>query len=476
MNLYSSLPRPVWFAAVFLFLCSRAWSQDFYLAEPRPPVIPAATFKLLAFGAVGDGKTLNTEAFRKAINACGAAGGGSIVVSSGVYLTGPIVLGSHMALVLEKGSVVKASERFAEFGVPEPLPSTQAELDAIKKGTPLISASNETDIAIRGEGTIDGNGVYWWAMAAKPPIWAAGSIGASQPRLQIANATPGAPASPAMPGSRLVLDHRPNMVVLHDCERVCVQGVTFLNPPMFHFVPSRCREVLVENVKVLAPPDAPNTDGIDPSNCQNVLIRNCLIDTGDDDIAIKAGGAGAPVTENITVTGCTIKHGHGISIGSETDAGLRNFLVQNCSFDGADNGLRIKSGRKRGGLVENVLYRDITMKNVALPITISLFYNDKTAAANPERKPVTSTTPMVRGVRFLNVRSEGPSKRAVEIIGLPESPVTDVRFENVRIDGAAKPLSTQSVANLDTKGLEVSIVPPSDPARRNSPPLPATAH
>src|SRR5439155_18905182 len=138
--------------------------------------------------------------------------------------------------------------------------------------------------------------------------------------------------------------------------------------------------------------------------------RRCYIDTGDDNIALKGGGHDGIPMENITVTDCKFGHGHGVSIGSETNAGVRNFLVQKCSFENGDNGLRIKSDRARGGIVENVLYKDITMKNVAIPITIFLYYDDKKASQSPELKPVTETTPKIRNVHFLNVSCDGAKK------------------------------------------------------------------
>jgi polygalacturonase len=468
-----------------IVFCAGAWAQDFYLAEPQLPQIPNRIFKLTDFRGVGDGKTLNTEAFRDAINACKAAGGGTVVVPSGVFLTGPIKLVSHMALLLEKGAVLKASEKLSEFGLPDPLPTTQAEIDALKAGSSLISGAKLTDIAIRGEGTIDGNGVYWWARAVKAPAWAAESIGLSVPKPPPPAPSPagspksagsataaGSPAESPPAEKPLILDNRPNMVVLRECERIHVQGVTFLNPPKFHFVPGHCRELLIEDVKMLAPTDSPNTDGIDPGNCQNVLIRRCLIATGDDNIALKSGRAAGTISENITVTDCVIGHGHGISVGSQTESGVRNFLVQNCTFEGTDNGLRIKSDRKRGGTVENVTYRNITMKNVAIPITIFLFYDDKKAAVNAEPQPVTDSTPIVRGIRFLNVACDGAAKKAGEIIGLPESPAADIRLENVRIVRAAAPFTIQNVKNFETKGMEIVTLPESPAPSTGETPTP----
>lgn len=446
-------------ALAFAVLAATASAESFYLETPQAPKIPAKTFKLTDYGGVGDGKTLNTAAFAKAIDACKKAGGGIVVVPAGTFITGPIKLVSQMGLLVEKGAIIKASGNLADFGLPDPLPSTQVEIDALQQGgAPLISGSKLTDIAIRGEGTIDGNGVVWWAMAKKAPAWAIPTPAAAA--LPAAAAQPGVtiePTATPAPKPRLILDDRPNMIVLRDCQRIHFQGVTFLNPPMFHFVPSRCREILIEDVKVIAPDDSPNSDGIDPSNSSNVLIRRCLIDTGDDNIALKAGGGSPFPTENVTVTDCTFKHGHGVSIGSETQAGIRNVLVQNCTFEGTDNGLRIKSDRTRGGTIENVTYRDIKMKNVAIPITIFLYYDAKKGALSPDFKPVTEKTPIVRNIHFLNVTCDGATKRAAEIVGLPESPASLVKFENVSITNAAAPMTIQDAKSLEMKNVEVTM-------------------
>src|SRR5450432_3926299 len=163
---------------------------------------------------------------------------------------------------------------------------------------------------------------------------------------------------------------RPKMIAITRCDRLHVQGITLRNSPQFHLVPKDVTDLTIEGVKVTTPFNAPNTDAIDPGTCTNVLIRDCDIDTGDDDIAIKSGG------HNILIQDCTIRHGHGISIGSETTAGVSDMLVRNCTFDQTDNGIRIKSMRGAGGVVENIRYENIQMKNVANAIVLDLTYTD----------------------------------------------------------------------------------------------------
>ncbi|GEM_PF-672826 len=390
--------------------------------EPPAPRIPARTFDITKFGAVGDGATLNTDAFAKAIAACEKAGGGNVIVPPGVFVTAPFQLTSHMALVVQKGATIRASDKFSDFGLPDPLPATQEELSKIKP-TPLITGSKLTDVAIRGEGIIDGAGASWWAKSDR-----------------------------AARTSGETFVSRPNLIVIQRSERVQFAGVTLQNSPQFHLVPKLCTDVLIDGVKILAPPDSPNTDAIDPSNCNNVLIRHVLTDSGDDNVAFKANHDGP--CENITVTDCTFLHGHGVSLGSETVGGMRNILVQRCTFENTGTAIRIKSSRSRGGVVDDVTYRDITMKNVDAAIYINLYYDDKSQAKNPQPKPVTGETPFVRNVLISNVTCEN-AKSAGEITALPEAPATNIVLEKIRVS------AWNGFTIQDAKGLQfrdVSII------------------
>jgi len=380
-------------------LSARAATPD---DVPPAPRIPSRTFSITDFGGIGDGKTINTMAFSKTVDVCEKAGGGSVIVPPGVYLTGPFTLGSHMALVIRKGATIQATGKFSDSGLPDPLPATQGELNRYHGLLrPLISASDVTDLAIRGEGVIDGAGAPWWAKSDR------------------ASRVTGALYVP-----------RPNLVVIKGCTRLLVSGVTLRNSPYFHLVPKDCNDVLIDGIKVHAPPDSPNTDAVDPGPCNNVLIRHILTDTGDDDIAFKAGGDG-PV-QNVTVTDCTFLHGHGVSFGSETNGGVRNVLIKNCTFENTGTAIRIKTDRDRGGLVQDVTYRDITMKNVDQAIYINLFYNDRMLASYPQPAPVTRTTPIIRNILIKNITCVN-AKTAGEITGLPESPTAELTLENVNI-------------------------------------------
>jgi polygalacturonase len=381
--------------------------------QPQLPSIPARKFLITDFGAVGDGKTLNTDAFRKAIAACQKAGGGEIIVPAGTFVTAPIAFTSNMALVLERGAIIRGSDNFKDYEKPITDAKNRTTGRARTTILPLIGGENLSNIEIRGAGAIDGAGFLWWQRFRAER--AAGVPQQGQPRAE--NAPPESP--------------RPKLILLVNCRRVRIQGVTLKDSPQFHLVPHRCHEVTIEDVKIFAPANSPNTDGIDPTGSRNVLIRRCVIDVGDDNVSFKSNPHEEPL-ENVLVTDCTFKHGHGASVGSNTGGGIRNITVEHCTFEETDNAIRIKSRRDRGGVVENVIYRDLKMKNVGVAILINLFYFDKEGERERKAAPVTSTTPIVRNVQIINVTVDG-AKTAGEIVGLPEMPVTGVRLENVRI-------------------------------------------
>lgn len=349
------------------------------------------------FGAVGDGKTLNTEAFTKAIAAVQQAGGGKLVVPRGTFVTAPISLCSSLDLHLESGAVIQAPGTFEELGLPDPstLHSQEEVAAKFKVPEPLINGKDLHDVAITGPGTIDGNGAHWWAWSER--------------------------AARAKPG-RLVY-RRPHLVVITGCERLLVADVTLMNSSMFHLVPNTITDLTIERVKVRAPQTAPNTDAIDPGPVTNGVIRDCDLDTGDDDIAIKNGAT------NLLIENCTIKHGHGISIGSGTVVGIHNMLVRHCTIEGASNGIRIKSMRGAGGPVENVRYTDIQMKNVSNAIVLDMNYVDNN---RPDFKGDPTKVPAFHNILIDHVTSTH-SQNAGKIVGLPDSPIRDITLRDVEI-------------------------------------------
>ena len=222
--------------------------------------------------------------------------------------------------------------------------------------------------------------------------------------------------------------------------------------PQFHLVPQRCHDVTIEDVNITAPADSPNTDAIDPTSSRNMIIRHCVIDVGDDNVVVKSNPNDGP-TEDVLVTDCVFKHGHGASVGSNIGGGIRNVVFQNTTFEGTDNGIRIKSARDRGGLVENITYRNLTMRNVGVAITINLFYFDKAGQQERKPQPVSPTTPIVRGVNISNVTVAG-AKNAGEIIGLPEMPTENVLLDHVHII-ANTGMTLQDAKNVQMRNVEI---------------------
>ena len=362
-------------------------------------------FNVRDFGAKGDGAKFDTDAIQKALDECGKIGG-TVHFPAGTYLSKPLTLRNRSTIALDAGATLLASPQHSDF-----FKGGGDWLKAKSSGefTPFISGKDLTDVAIIGEGAIDGNGQVWWDEAEK--------------------------ARQKVPGFTLP---RPNLISFVRCKNLRVAGVRLMNSPKFHLVPTECEDVTVDGVTILSPETAANTDGIDPSNCRNVKISHCTIDTGDDNVAIKSGRKieGREFgCENIFVSDCTFKHGHGMSIGSETVGGVRNVTVTNCVFENTDNGLRIKSRRGRGGIVENITYRDIKMSNVHPAISIVAYYQNSTRDKYPKGdkpQPMSDTTPVFRNIRIINVTATSTSDAGL-IVGLPESPVQNIRLENVNL-------------------------------------------
>jgi polygalacturonase len=374
----------------------------------------AKKFDVRQFGAAGDGKTLDTAAIQNALDECAQSGGGVVEMRAGIYLSKPVFLRNKTTLQLDTGAVLQARDEPSDF------------LDASGATLAFVNGKNLTNIVISGRGTIDGAGARWWA-----------------------------PARAAKMSGQPETVRRPRLVVLANCKNVRVENVTLQNSPSFHLVPSDCEDVVITNVTIQAPADSPNTDAIDPS-CKNLLITHCRLDVGDDNVAIKAGHkvAGREFQdENITITDCTFLRGHGMSIGSETRGGVKNLLVKNCTFDGTTSGIRIKTSRARGGTIESLVYRDLTMTNVEIPINITCYYPK--IPATDSAQPVTADTPVYRDIQIINLTASGP-KSAGFIVGLPEMCVSNVVFENVKLS-AGTGLTIRNAKGIRFKNSSVTV-------------------
>jgi polygalacturonase len=293
-----------------------------------------------------------------------------------------------------------------------------------------VSATNAENVAITGEGTIDGQGESWWAMIRG--VHDAGVMGNSHPR--------------------------PRLVVFDHCKHVRVEGITIQNSPFWQLVPYYSDDVVISHVRILAPYPSPNTDAIDPFSSSNVRIDHLYADTGDDAIAIKSGainssGGDDPV-HDITITDCTFLHGHGLSIGSELAGGAHNILAERIHFQGSDNGIRIKANRDRGNDVSNLVFRDIDMRDVKNPIVVSEYYpRILPPAGDVAPEPVTRLTPHFHNFVFENVTATG-GEMAGAIVGLPEAPVDDIVLKNVTLSG--KTGLTIGYANVTGQNVKVT--------------------
>jgi polygalacturonase len=352
------------------------------------------------FGAKGDGTTKDTVALQKAIDTCAAQGGGTVQVTAGTYVSAPIVLKSNITLQLDKGAKILGSPDHADYP-----PMTMFHLPDLQ---PLVSAVNASNIAIEGEGTIDGNGESWWQEARA--IRDHGVLGSGHPR--------------------------PKLIIFDHCKNVRVEGVTIENSPMWQLVPYYTDGMVIRNVRILAPQHSPNTDAIDPFSSSNIVIDHVYSDVGDDNVAIKSGPINSPgpddPSRNITITDCTFMHGHGLSIGSEIAGGVQNVRAERISFEGTDNGIRVKANRDRGHDVGNLVFRDITMKDVRNAIIISEYYPKVMPPEGEAAQPVGRLTPHFHNITIENVTATGIGVAGV-IAGLPESPVRNVVLHNVKI-------------------------------------------
>jgi polygalacturonase len=419
-------------------------------ASPAAPRIPGTRVSLADFGAVPDGETLNTAAFERAFAALAEKGGGTLVVPPGVWFTGPIQLRSRVALHLEPGALVQFSRDHTLY----PVRVFDARGEKSVHTTSPISGEKLEDIAITGAGVIDGGGDAWRLVKkakVTEPFWKAllasgGVLNAkgnewwpSQAAMDGAAATDaleekGSLDLAAYAPYRLYL--RPRLLRLLDCRRVLIEGVTFRNAPNWTLHPWLCEDLLLRDVKIFNDRWAQNSDAMDIDSCRRVHVRGCIVDTGDDGLCIKSGinesgrRLGVP-TEDVLIEDCVVYEGHGgFTIGSEMSGGVRNILVRNCTFIGTAIGLRFKTARGRGGVVENIHIRGIRMSSIeGSAIDFNFFYaaNGKPAEAVPAPN---EGTPAFRNILIEDVVSRG-SKAAFTLRGLPEMPLRDITFRDV---------------------------------------------
>ena len=412
------------------------------------PKFPAKDFPVTKYGAKSGGRIDCTDAFRKAIDEASRAGGGRVIVPAGVWLSGAIHLKSNVNLVVEKDAKIQFQTDPKHY----PIVPTRFEGMECMNYSPLVYALDQTNIAITGEGTLDGqaSAENWWAWkGARGP-----SRGANQ---NAARARLGEMVERSVPVAERVFGEggnlRPMFVQPYRCKNVLIEGVTITNSPMYEMHPVLCANVTVRNVTVSS--HGPNNDGCDPESSRDVLIEGCTFDTGDDCIAIKSGRNAdgrrlhAP-SENIVVQNCTMKDGHGgVTMGSECSGDIRNVFAQDCGMDSPhlDRVLRFKNNAMRGGVIEHVYLRNVQAGQVAGPaIEVDFHYEEG------EKGPF---TPVVRDVEVVNLTCK-KSQTAWTLRGFPNAPVRNVRVRNSTFESTAKANVAENVEGLVVEGVTIN--------------------
>lgn len=430
----------------------------FNMPEVKLPKFKADTLNIVNFGAVANSTILCTKAINEAIESCSKSGGGVVVIPSGMWTTGPIYMKSNVNLHTKNGAYILFTSDLEQYKL---IHSYFEGNKVIRCESPIMGVDLE-NIAITGEGIFDGNGAKWrpvkigkmtdaqWkdlvssggVLSKDGKIWypSEGAFIGNEEKEKL----PKIPTIENMKPYKQAL--RPVMVSLVNCKILLLDGVTFQNSPAWNVNPLMCENITLSNLTIRNPWYSQNGDGLDIESCRIGTVTNCKFDVGDDAICIKSGKdkegreRGKP-TELFVITDCVVYHAHGgFVIGSEMSGGVRNILAKNLTFIGTDCGLRFKSVRGRGGLVENIWMEDIRMHNIPTDaINFNLYYFTKGAVEDPvtgemivEKEAVSEETPAFRNMYFKNIYVDG-AKQALKIMGIPEMPVENLQFKNMVI-------------------------------------------
>ncbi|MBQ7916466.1 MAG: glycoside hydrolase family 28 protein [Firmicutes bacterium] len=363
-----------------------------------------------------------TAAFAQAICDLTKQGGGTLYVPAGTYPSFSIELKSNITLYLDNGATILFHDDIEKY----PRLMLEAEGRLLESYKPLLFADHAENIAVKGQGTLNGQGQCWWEAHR----------------------------------NRTINYYRPCLIQFQHCRNVTLQDITVTNSPFWTVHPLYCDNVWICGLNIINPPDSSNTDGIDPDSCTNVRILDCTIDVGDDCIAIKCGTEALEnpkPSENITITGCTMLHGHGgVVLGSEMSGGIRNVVISNCVFYETDRGIRIKTRRRRGGIVEDITVSNIVMDKVLCPFVVNLFYWGGKIGKQPfvsdrNPAPVDAGTPLVHNIQINNIIAKNVTSCAAFLTGLPERSIENVQFTNctVTMDASAKPELPAMLLGID---------------------------
>ncbi len=432
-------------------LADDVWATEYpkILARIKPPVFPKKDFVITKYGADSGGKAMSSSAIAKAIDACSQRGGGRVVVPKGEFLTGAIHLRSNVNLFIGKGATLKFSRDAKDF-----LPAVHTRFEGMEcmNYSPFIYAYEQQNIAITGEGTLDGQSQEsFWKWHGNPKYGGDPKVISQKPDrdLLYKMMQEGVDLKSRIFGEGHYL--RPNFIQPYKCKNVLIEGVTIIDSPMWEVHPVLCENVTVRGLKIES--HGPNNDGCDPESCKDVLIENCLFITGDDCIAIKSGrnedGRRINVpTENIVIRGCTMQDGHGgITVGSEISGGVRNLFAENNKLDSPnlDHAIRVKNNASRGGLLENFYYRNITVGEVAHAV-ITIDFNYEEGAKG-------GFTPVMRNLAVDNLRS-GKSDYGVDLQGLENGPISHVAIKNSTFDNVRKGNIVKNITGIELKNVK----------------------
>lgn len=400
-------------------------------------------------GADDSGQVKCTDMIRHLIDSLAEKGGGTLYFPSGTFLTGPIIMRTNITLYLDAGAVIRFSDDFDDY---LPMVPTRWEEVRVKNFLSPIYAYRSRNMSIRGDGHFEGQGQRWWDAwfsvrrgEMTGSKWQEYFINENEELLK---------KNEHLQRTGYFL--RPPLLTMYECQDILIEGVSFSNPPFWTLMPAFCDNVTITGITIENPGESPNTDGIDISSCRNVHISNCHISVGDDCIVIKSGRdedgreADRP-TENVTITNCTMLKGHGgVVIGSEMSGDVRRVAISNCTFEGTDRGIRLKTMRGRGGVIEDVRVSNVVMYNIVDDgITINLRYQP----ADPE--PFSERTPVVRNIHISDmiIRNAG---RAITIYGLEESVVSQVSFRDMEIS-AGKGILIEHSSGISFNDVRMNI-------------------
>jgi polygalacturonase len=396
---------------------------------------PSKQYDITGFGAIGDGKTLNTQYIQKAIDECSKNRGGVVVVPKGRFITGAIFIKQGVNLFIEKEGVLKGSVNQADY------PQIKTRWEGVEQvwTSALINIIDVHNVEVYGEGTIDGSGTEWPGFGRQP----------GQQRQQLSRAARDSIAGMPRLG-------RPRLICFQNCRKVRIHDLNFRNQAVWCLHILYCKDVIVKNLDIRAAHTIPSSDGIDVDSSNRVIITGCYIDDNDDCISIKSGkdADGLRVnrpSENIIVKKCTFGYGHGgVAMGSETSGGIRNIKIISCDVDSGNWApIRFKTQPSRSGVVENIVYRDIRIKDAKQAFEFNMEWRMVPPVAAPAK-----VLPVVRNVRFINVSGNVNSLGLIH--GLKNSPIYDVKFRKCKLS-AQKGLTVDNVKDIDYSGLDAKV-------------------